>query len=156
MAWPPAVADFKDQFRREFDYGDGKEKTQDHDIQRGMNDALSLFKPTGWDSDAEKQSAFFYLAAHCMVLNVQDAGGLSLIDQSMGMQNSGRGTIASKGVGPVNLQYAIPEKIQNSPILNQFMQTGFGMKYLEKIAAMTVGVLAVADGPAPTDVGVQE
>ncbi len=154
MSFPPAVADFKAQFNREFVYGTSTAQVQDNDIQRSINEASIMFNPGLWDgvtalgSTTELNIVYLYVAAHYLVLNIQGAGGLSAVNMGRGVKSSGGGTIESKSVGSVSITYAIPEDIKNSPILGQFMRTDFGQKYLALLWPRLVGNVQVVSGQA--------
>ncbi len=152
MSFPPSVSDFKAQFTREFLYGTSLAQVQDNDIQRAINEASIPFNPGLWDgttplgSTTELNIVYLYLAAHFLTLNIQGAGGLSSINRGRGVKSSGGGTIQSKSVGSVSVTYVIPEDIQNSPILGQFMRTDFGQKYLTLLTPRLVGNVAIVSG----------
>ncbi len=152
MSFPPSVADFKAQFNREFAYGTSLAAVQDNDIQRAINETSVSFNPGLWDgvtmlgSTTEQNIAYLYLAAHYMTLNIQGAGGLSSVNRGRGLKSSGGGTIQTKSVGSVSVTYVIPEDVQNSPILGQYMRTDFGQKYLALIAPRLVGNVGIVSG----------
>jgi hypothetical protein len=152
MSFPPSVSDFKAQFTREFSYGPSLAQVQDNDIQRALNETSISFNPSIWDGQTalgtttEQNIAYLYLAAHYMTLNIQGAGGLSSVNRGRGVKSSGGGTIQSKSVGSVSVTYVIPEDIQNSPILGQYMRTDFGQKYLALLTPRLVGNVAIVAG----------
>jgi hypothetical protein len=151
MPFPPSVQNFKDQFTREFVYGASLAQIQDNDIQRAINETSVSFNPGLWDTSAlgsttEQNIAYLYLAAHYKVLNVQGAGGLSSVNRGRGVKSSGGGTIQNKSIGSIAIAYAIPEYVQNSAILGQYMRTDFGQKYLALLAPRIVGNVAVVSG----------
>ncbi len=91
------------------------------------------------------------MTAHLLVLSLQNAGGLSAPSSFQGAGSSGGGTIESKTVGSVSVTYAIPDRVKNSPILGQYMRTGYGQKYLQMLAPKIPGrrVVVVGGEPAP-------
>ncbi len=153
MGFPPAISDFKVQFNRDFVYGPGLDTVQDNDIQRGLNDAEILFNPDIWGSPTDQNTAYLYVAAHFMVLNIQAAGGLSSKVQGLGVLSKGGGTIESKGVGSANVGFAVPNYVRESPILSQFMRTDYGQKYLQLLTPRLVGNVAVVSGNFPDNSG---
>jgi hypothetical protein len=159
MSYPPSVADFKAQFTREFKYGESLADVQDNDIQRSINETYVSFNPGLWDgatalgSTTELNIAYLYLSAHYLALNVQGAGGLSPVNRGRGVKSSGGGTIQNKSIGSVSIAYAIPEYVQNSAILGQYMRTDFGQKYLALLAPRIVGNVAIVSGVSPAAVG---
>ncbi len=142
---PPTVADFEAYFDRGFPYGPGKESIRPSDVQRALDAVPPVFNATIW-TDTEATQAYLFAAAHFLVLDIQTAGGLGA---SEGLDSRGQGIIQQNSVGQVSVSYAIPEKIQNDPILNQFMQTGYGQRYLQMITPRLVGNMAVVSGRAP-------
>lgn len=141
---PPTIAEFKATFDRDFTFGTGKETVRDTDIQRALDEAATVFNPGIWD-DTEAQAAYKYLSAHFLVLNVQMAGGLT---KKGGVNNRGGGITQSKGAGQVNVAYGIPPRILEDAVLNQFMRTDYGMRYLQLITPRLVGNMAVVSGRA--------
>lgn len=148
-SFPPSVADFKAQFNRDFTYGTGMNTVMDSDVQRGLNEARIVFNPELWGTDYEKNTAYLYASAHFMVLNIQAAGGPSATNFGRGVQSKGGGTIESKGVGSVNVGYAVPDFVRQSPILSQFMRTDYGQMYLQFMNPRLVGNIAVVSGQEP-------
>lgn len=153
MSFPPAVADFKLQFNRDFVYGTGMDTVQDTDIQRGLNDAEMVFNQDLFGSTTDQNTAYLYAAAHFMVLNIQAAGGLSSKNNGLGVLSKGGGTIESKGVGSVNVGFAVPNYVRESPILSQFMRTDYGQKYVQLLTPRLVGNVAVVCGNFPDNSG---
>lgn len=150
MAWPPTVDSFKSKFNREFIYGDGADKVQDGDIQRGLDEALdgSYFNQSLFDTEGQQTSALLYLAAHLMVMNIQAAGGLSAVPRGRGVRNAGEGVMVSKGIGQVNVTYQVPpERVSSSPTLLYFFQTTFGQRYMQMVTPRLIGNAAVVCGP---------
>lgn len=153
-SFPPAVSDFKIQFNRDFVYGSGLDTVQDGDIQRGLNDAEMVFNTDLWGSTTDQNTAYLYVAAHFMVLNIQAAGGLSPIVRGLGVLSKGGGTIESKGVGSANVGFAVPNYVRESPILSQFMRTDYGQKYLQLLTPRLVGNVGVVCGDVPENTGI--
>lgn len=152
MAFPPVAADFKARFVRDFVYGTGMNYVTDADIKNALSDALPLFNQSLWSSASETTTAFLFLAAHLLVLNVRPAGGLAAVNVGKGAGSGAGGVVLSKSVGGVALSYSIPMRIQNSPILSQLMRTDYGQRYLSMLAPRLVGNVSVAAGPMDSDV----
>ena len=152
MGYPPAVSDFQARFTRDFRYGVGGDFVTTSDIQNALNDAVSFFNQSIWSSPGETTTAFLFLAAHCLVMNLRPAGGLAAINAGKGARSAGGGVVIAKAVGSVSLSYAIPQRIQNSPILGPFMRTDYGQRYLQMLAPRLVGNVSVAAGPVDPDV----
>src|ERR1043166_5131591 len=132
MALPATVEEFKAQFDRDFIYGQGKETVRDIDISRALTEATSVFNSEIWSQD-ELKPAYLYASAHFLVLNIQMAGGLSPSPSGKGTGNRGGGITQSKSVAQVSVQYSIPQSILESPSLNQFMRTDYGLRYLQMV-----------------------
>lgn len=140
MPTPPvAVADFKVQFPREFTYGIQLSEVLDADITRALNEATLVFNADLWEDSTAENIAFLYAAAHFMVLNLQVAGGLTASNTSQGVKSKGGGTIISKSVGGVSVQYVLPPSITEDKILSGFMHTDFGQRYLQLLTPRLVG-----------------
>lgn len=145
--FPPAVSDFKAFFVREFAYGLTNDLVTDADVTRALSEAGMDFNSGLWLNTVEMSTAYLYVAAHFLALNIQNAGGLSASNLSRGVNSAGGGVIESKAVGSVSVGYAIPDFVRQNPMLSQFMQTGFGQKYLALIWPRLVGnVLFVPGG----------
>ena len=150
MTAPITIAEFKAYFVRDFEYGtqpdSGSPSTtiMDSDIQKALDESELLFNTTLWPDDASQKPPFYQLTAHCMVRSIQAAGGLSQIGQGVG--STGTSPIASKGVGPASVSYALPDSVVSSPTLNQFLATSYGQKYLQMVMPRLVGNIAVSSG----------
>lgn len=148
MAWPPVVSDFKAMFRREFVYGTGFDSVQDEDITRAIGEANPNFNQALFDLLADQTTAFLYLVAHIMVVNIQTAGGLSAIPRGRGVRNVGEGIVVSKGIGQASVSYQVPpERIASSPTLLYFYQTTFGQRYMQLVTPRLIGNMSVVAGP---------
>lgn len=148
MSWPPTVTDFKAKFTREFVYGDGYDSVRDPDIQRGLDECPPLFNEALLDATTDQASAYLYLAAHNMVMNIQGAGGLSAVSRGRGVRNVGEGVQVSKGIGQANVTYQVPPpRIAESPTLLYFFRTDFGQRYIQMMVSRLSGHMAVVCGP---------
>lgn len=147
MPTPSAsVEEFKDRFVRDFVYGSTPDKVLDADITNALNDSTMLFNTGLWIDELERKTAFLFLSAHMLVLNLQEAGGLAAVNTGRGVNSQGSSPISSKSVGSVSISMALPSRITESRILNQFMRTEYGMKYLQLLAPRTVGGAKVVEG----------
>lgn len=145
MSNPATVSDFKAQFDRDFVYGSGKETVRDTDIQRALNEAVSVFNNDLWSSD-EIKFVYLYASAHFLVQNIQMAGGLSSSSKGLGINSRGGGITQSKSVGQVSVSYGIPESILSDRTLNQFMRTEYGLRYLQLLGPRLVGNAYAVNG----------
>ena len=151
MAYPPTIVDFKARFDRDFAFGEGKDYVRDQDVSNALADVVCLFNSSLWSSVQEKTSAYLFVAAHMMVLNLQAAGGLSARVTGKAVGNTGGGVVQSKSVGAVSVAYAIPESVANSRVLSQFMKTDYGQRYLQMLAPRLIGNVSLAQGPGIED-----
>jgi hypothetical protein len=156
MAFPPTASDFKARFVRDFLYGVGSDAVTNGDITNALSDAIPLFNQSLWSSPTETSTAFLFLAAHLLVLNLRPAGGLAAVNVGKGARSGAGGVVISKGVGSVSLSYSIPMRVQNSPILSQFMRTDYGQRYLSMLAPRLIGNVTVAGGPVDPDVSIND
>lgn len=142
------VTDFKAQFNREFQYGVNANQVQDADIQRALNESVSFFNPDLWQDSIETVIAYCYCAAHLMVLNIREAGGLSVSNNSLGLTSTGDayGVISSQSSGPASASFVLPASVTEDRILSQFMATGFGRRYLFMLTPRIPGAMFVAQG----------
>lgn len=153
---PVTIAEFKDRFDRDFDYGAGTDQVRDKDITRSLTEASSCFNPCLWTTTPEGRLAYLQATAHFLVLSIQAAGGLSGTNQGQGVNSRGGGVIQSKSVGAVSVAYVMPDFVAQSPILSQFMRTDYGQKYLQMLTPFLVGHVSIAEGPHEPDVAVPE
>jgi hypothetical protein len=152
---PPTVSQFTARFVRDFPYtSNGTDGVLSADIQNALNDAAPLFNPGLWSSTTESLTAYLFLTAHLLVLNLQMAGGLSARPLGKGVNNVGGGVVEGTSIGGISANYAIPERIRNSPILSQFMRTDYGQRYLYMLTPRIVGPVSVAAGFRDWDVEV--
>jgi hypothetical protein len=159
--FPPLVSDFQAQFPREFTYGTGLDSVTPNDIQRAINESVIMFNPGLWDSSTpvgnstEAGIAMMYLAAHLMVLNIQQmAGGLSAIPRGKGVRNSPKGVLVAAGVGSASVSYQVPPpRVQENAVLMDLFRTTFGQRYLAMMEPRLVGNVQVVSGRFPWDSG---
>lgn len=110
----------------------------DTDINRAFSEAKLNFNPNFFEDDATAVMVFYYLAAHYLVIdlnNAMNALGLGFI-----------GYTQSKSVGSVSESYGIPAYMLSNPILSGYAQTGYGRKYLSLIMPYLVGQIILTPG----------
>lgn len=147
MPTPPTdVADFKAQFPREFVYGTQLSQVLDADINRCMNEATMVFNADLWEDATARDIAFLYASAHFLVQNLQTVGGTQLVNTAQALNSKGGGTVVSKSVGGVAVQYALPPSITEDKMLSGFMHTDFGQRYLQLLTPRLVGGGFVVEG----------
>lgn len=151
---PPAtVAQFKNQFSRDFVYGPGLETVRDTDIQNALNSASSVFNPAlfslkqiGVPPNLTSEALICYLnvTAHLMVLSIQGVGGLG--KKGGGTNSQGEGIVGNKSVGGVSVGYMWPSTITNNAFLFQFTKTTYGQEYLLVLMTKLVGNVSAVLG----------
>ena len=111
---------------------------QDSDIMRAFKEAKVNFNAGLFGDDDTVKMVFLYLAAHYLVIDLNNA----MNPMAMGFI----GFTQSKSVGSVSESYMVPAWIQNNKILGQFAQTGYGRKYLSLIQPYLVGNIIFCPG----------
>jgi len=148
MTAPITIA--KIYFARDFEYGEMPDanskstKVMDGDITRAITEAELSFNTAIWPDDDSRKPPFYLLSAHCLIRNIQTAGGLAQSGQ--GAKATGTSPIQSKGVGPVSVSYALPDSLVNNPYLSEFMTTNYGKKYVQMVIPRIVGNVGIASG----------
>lgn len=110
----------------------------DDDIMRAFKEANVNFNAGLFGDDDTIKMVFLYLAAHYLVIdlnNAQNPLGLGFM-----------GFTQSKSVGSVSESYAAPQWMLNNAILSQYAQTGYGRKYLSLIQPYLVGNIIFVPG----------
>lgn len=110
----------------------------DDDITRAFTEAKINFNPRLFGDDDECKMAFCYLAAHYLVIDLNNA----LNPFALG----GLGLVQSKSVGSVSESYAIPQWILNDKNLGLLAQTGYGRKYLSLLMPRLSGNIIFTKG----------
>ena len=143
MTAPISASNFKTYFDRDFTFGTAKNTVRDSDITRAIAEAGALFNPGLWTAGVDLEISYEFLTAHCLVMNIIAAGGLD--KQGNGPGSTGTFAISSKSAGPASIGYALPD-ITANPILNQFLTTKYGQRYLEMLMPNLVGNAAAITG----------
>lgn len=151
---PPASIDnFKNQFTRDFLYGPGLDRVRDLDIQNALNSASSVFNPVLFSTapigvppnmTSEAMISYLNASAHFLVTSLQAVGGLG--QKGRGVTSQGEGIITGKGAGGVNINFAWPPVITDSPVLFQFTKTTYGQAYLQVLMTKLVGNVSAVAG----------
>lgn len=111
---------------------------QDSDIERAFTEAKVNFNPNLFTDDATAIMVFLYLAAHYLVIDLNNA----MNPMAMGFM----GFTQSKSVGSVSESYAVPQWMLNNQMLSAYAQTGYGRKYLSLIQPYLVGNIIFVPG----------
>ena len=111
---------------------------QDSDILRAFNEAKVNFNAALFGDDDTVKMVFLYLAAHYLVIDLNNA----MNPLAVGFM----GFTQSKSVGSVSESYAVPQWMLNNRALSAYAQTGYGRKYLSLIQPYLVGNLIFVPG----------
>lgn len=138
--YPITVDEFKGWFSRDFPYSNDGDYTgiTSQDILKAFAEASMNFNYTLWDTEEEKKLGFLYLAAHYLVIDIQNS--------SQGINGRYEGIMSSKSVGSVSVGYTIPDWVMASPIYSLLSQSRYGMKYLSLIIPLMIGNIGVVKG----------
>ena len=110
----------------------------DDDISRAFVEAKVNFNPQLFSNCETMTMVFCYLAAHYLVIDLNNAAN----PLALGFM----GFTQSKSVGSVSESYALPAFIQNNSKLSLYAQTGYGRKYLSLIQPYLTGNLIYTPG----------
>lgn len=111
---------------------------QDSDILRAFNEAKINFNANLFSDDDTIKMVFLYLAAHYLVIDLNNAQN----PLAMGFM----GFTQSKSVGSVSESYGIPQWMLNNQVLSAYAQTGYGRKYLSLIQPYLIGNIMLIRG----------
>ena len=130
----PAVADFKNQFIRDFPYGtDPQVSVIDQDIANAFRFVNLAINPGLWDDQGSYTLGYLLLTAHYMVLNLR-ASSQGLNGQYNWAQNS-------KAVQGVSEGFQIPQRIIDNPDLMMLTKTNYGAQYLQLVLPLLAGMM---------------
>lgn len=110
----------------------------DEDISRAFVEAKINFNPQLFPSCETMRLVFCYLAAHYLVIDLNNAQN----PLALGFM----GFTQSKHVGSVSESFLIPSWVQTSKMLSPYMSTGYGQKYLSLIMPYLVGNIICTKG----------
>lgn len=144
MVAPITLANFKAYFTRDFTYGAASDTVQDGDITRAIAEANAQFNAGLFVVGDDLEIAFELLTAHVLVRNIQAAGGID--KKGRGVRSSGMFAISSKSAGPASVSYQLPTELAESPVLNEYLTTAYGQKYLQLLVPHLSGNMQIAAG----------
>ena len=138
--YPITVDEFRGWFSRDFPYSNDGDLTgvTTQDIKKAFAEAGMNFNSSLFETDDNKKLGFLYLAAHYLVIDLQNS--------SQGINGKYEGLMSSKTVGSVSVGYQIPTWLLEHPIYSLLSQTKYGMKYLSLIIPLLVGNVAAVKG----------
>ena len=133
VTYPITVAEFKAWFSRDFPYSEDGDLTgiTDADIQKAFAEASMNYNSSFFETEDQKKLGFLYLAAHYLVIDIQNS--------TQGLNGKYEGIMSNKSVGSVSVGYQIPDWVTSSPIYSLLSQSKYGMKYLSLIIPQLVG-----------------
>lgn len=137
----PQVTDFKAYFFRDWPYGtDINSSVTDADINKAFQQVNmgTTFNPNMWQDQSSYTVGYLYLAAHYLVMNLRSS--------SQGLNGQFAFLEQSKGVGSVNVSYAIPERIMANPDWAMLMKTNYGAQYLQYVIPLLSGQMFFSCG----------
>lgn len=111
---------------------------QDQDITNAFAEAQITFNQGLFGNDTQVLLGYLYLTAHYLVNDLRAAAA--------GFGAVGAMIVTSRSVGSVSESYDIPQKYKDSPVLQFYTTTMYGMKYLNMVLPYLVGNMAIAQG----------
>ena len=141
----PTVANFKTQFTRDFPYStDFNLGVTDDDIGNAFNMltniGIGISNQDLYPSQSAYNTAFLFLAAHYLVLNLRNA--------SQGINGQYNWIQNSKAVQGVSESFTVPEKFTQNALLAQFVKTNYGSMWLNFVEPYLVGFMFTGFAPA--------
>ncbi|MDY6395904.1 MAG: hypothetical protein SPL29_05750, partial [Bacteroidales bacterium] len=122
MGYPITIDEFKTFFAKDFDYGTEITQVSDVDISKAMVEAGMNFNEKLFDCVEEKKIIFSYLTAYYLVVDINNAN-------TQGASNNG-GLVTYRQVRNVAESFKVPNWVSENPMLSQFAQNGYGLKYI--------------------------
>ena len=145
ITYPITVSEFKEWFYRDFPYSSDEsgesgelDGVTDQDILKAFAEASMNFNPSLFPTIQDQKLGFLYLAAHYLVIDIQNS--------SQGLNGRYEGIMSNKSVGSVSVGYTIPDWVMGSPIYSLLSQSKYGMKYLSLIIPQLIGNIGVVKG----------
>lgn len=128
----PTIANFKSQFIRDFPYGtDPANFVLDQDIINAFNLVDTNINQALWSGQIAYQTAYLYLAAHYLVLNLRNS--------SQGLNGQYNWAQNSKAVAGVSEGFTIPQRVIDNPDFMAYTKTNYGAFYLNLLWPLLVG-----------------
>lgn len=128
----PLVADFKNQFVRDFPYGtDPTVAVVDADIVNASVMANMTVNPSMFSDQGFFNLCFNLVTAHFLVMNLRSS--------SQGISGQFNFLEQSKSVGSISQSFAIPQRILDNPQLALLAKTNYGAQYLSLVIPLLSG-----------------
>lgn len=135
----PSVSDFQAQFARDFPFGtDINTGVVDNDVTSAFAFVNANINPACFSDQPTYSLGYNLLAAHYLVVNLRAS--------SQGMNGQYNFLQASKGAGPVNESFSIPQRILDDPYWSMLTKTHYGASYLHLLLPQLCGQIYVAYG----------
>jgi Protein of unknown function (DUF4054) len=134
-AWtPPTTAQFQSYFFRDFPYAPATDPNDTDyvtptDIANASTEAQVNFSAGVFGANAD--ILFYYLWAHFLVINLQNA--------QKGLSAQAQFALESSSVGSVSLTNQIVDRFKDDPIFSSLLTTGYGKKFLDLAYPYTIG-----------------
>lgn len=128
----PAVADFKNQFVRDFPYGtDVNTSILDADIANAFQNVNFNINQALFSDQGSYTYGYCLLAAHYLVINLR-ASSQGINGQFNFLQNQ-------KSVAQVAEAFGIPQRILDNPYLSMLCKTNYGAQYIGLLLPQLTG-----------------
>jgi Protein of unknown function (DUF4054) len=128
----PSIADFKNQFVRDFPYGtDVNVSVLDQDITSAFTYTNVNINQALFPDQITYTLAYNLLSAHYLVINLRSS--------SQGINGQYNFLQTSKGVGAVSESFSIPQRIMDNPYWGMLTKTNYGARYLEILLPQLAG-----------------
>lgn len=124
-AWEPAC-------------GNANDYVLPQDITNAFAEATVLFNQAFFDNDSDIKLGYLYLTAHFLVTDLRRSNS--------GLSSRPELLLESRTVGSMTESYALPDRYKSDPILNGYLKTGYGMKYLDLIMPNLIGNVVSVGG----------
>jgi hypothetical protein len=135
----PTIAQFKNQFQRDFPFGsDPNTSILDFDIQTAQNMTNMNMNQGLFSDQVGYNIAYNLLTAHYLVLNIRAS--------TQGLSGQFNFLQASKGVGPVNESFSIPQRILDNPLWSMYTKTNYGAQYIQLLLPLLSGQIYSVHG----------
>lgn len=135
----PSVADFKNQFVRDFPYGtDQNVSVLDSDIAYAFQFVNVNMNQALFADQGSYTLGYNLLAAHYLVMNLRSS--------SQGINGQFNFLQNSKGVGGVSESFSIPQRILDNPDWSILAKTNYGAAFLQLIIPQLAGQMYIAYG----------
>jgi hypothetical protein len=135
----PSVADFQAYFFRDFPYGtDMTIAVLDQDITSAFISASMIIDQSLFANQGAYNVGFFQLSAHYLVMNLRAS--------SQGINGQFNFLQASKGAGPINEAFSIPQRILDDPFWSMLTKTNYGLMFLQLTFQQLSGQMFTAFG----------